>query len=443
MDEISALLFSVWSDEVGNGDPSLHHGNLYTTLLKSLGVYLPEVSSRAYVDDPRFDETTFVGPVFELAISQHSQEYFPELLGMTLFLEWEVLSLVPGSKRLDYFGIDSQFFRMHIGIDNASEGHGAQARRAVELYLDRILRESGPAAQQAHWKRIWRGFVAFATAGYDLFANVGPTLADGMSIEGEQANHPKTPAEKVAELMDRKKPYGSLNHIRAQLGAYRINDLFDDPPVFIGELENSPLITPGDPDNSRFLTYLTTFQGPMYKVFSSEDIVVWREWIEWLGREGDTQRPKSHINRAHAMRLLLAELRPLMIASSGHNLYRVPTMKDTDGRPIELAKLFKSSDIKTIMSVLSDPQNGWIIPYRPMDSALIVDLMRPAKAMGTALDRRSPKLFNQIGRMVVYEWIAAGCPLPDEPAPDTAKAIVTKRREPRLFVQQYGMGAVH
>lgn len=45
MDEVTSLLFGVWSDEVGNGDPSLHHGNLYTTLLKSLGVYLPEVSS--------------------------------------------------------------------------------------------------------------------------------------------------------------------------------------------------------------------------------------------------------------------------------------------------------------------------------------------------------------------------------------------------------------
>lgn len=362
---------------------------------------------------------------------------------MTLFLEWEVLSLVPGVKRADYFGIDSQFWRMHVGIDNATEGHGAMAKRAVELYLDNVLRESGAEAQQQHWKRIWRGFVAFATAGYDLFANVGPTLKDGMSIEGETALHTTTPADKVSALIRRKAPYGNLNHLSAQLGPYRLNDLFDDPSVFMDELANSPLISPGRPDESRFVNYLTTFKGPMYKVFSDADILVWREWIEWLGREGDTQRPKSHINRAHSMRIVLVELRSLMVASPGHRLYRVPSVKDAQGHPIQLVELFMSNDIKYVMSVLADPQNGWVVPFRPADSALIADLMRPAKAMGAALDQRLPQLFGQVARMIVYEWIAAGCPLPDEAPPDATKAVPTKRREPRLFVQQYGMGAVH
>ena len=36
-------------------------------------------------------------------ISQHSEAFFPELIGMALFLEWEVLSLVPSIRRLDIF----------------------------------------------------------------------------------------------------------------------------------------------------------------------------------------------------------------------------------------------------------------------------------------------------------------------------------------------------
>ncbi|EUC12344.1 LodA/GoxA family CTQ-dependent oxidase [Paraburkholderia hospita] len=443
MNEVTALLFAVWGDEVGNGDPSLHHGNLYTTLLRGLGVYLPEVSSRAYADDERFSESTFVSPVFELAISLHSQEFFPELLGMTLYLEWEVLSLVRGAKALDYFGIDSQFFRMHIGIDNATEGHGAKAKRAVQIYLDGVLRDGGPVAQQDHWKRIWRGFVAFATAGFDLFANIGPTLQDGMSVESENARHANTPADKVAALIERKATYGALNHLRAQLGQYRINDLFDDPLVFMAELSSSPLVTPGRPDESRFLTYLTTFQGPMYKVFSDQEILLWREWIEWLGLEGTTSRPRSHITRGSAMEIVIAELRALMIAARGHQLYKVPTLKDVRGHQLQLAELFKSPDVKEIMRILADPENGWVVPYRPAESVLVVDLMRPGKPMGAALDRRIPELFNQVARMVVYEWIAAGCPIPGEAMPPADKAVVTRKRQPRLFVQQYGMGAVH
>lgn len=438
MDEVTSLLFEVWSDEVGNGDRSLHHGNLYTALLKSLGLYVPEITSRAYVDDPRIDESSFVAPVFQLAISQHSEEFFPEIIGMTLFLEWEVLSLVPRVKRRDYFGIDSQFWRMHVGIDNATEGHGAKAKRAAGLYLDEVLKESGPDAQQNHWKRIWRGFVAFGTAGYDLFSN-----ADGLTVENEERNHPSTPANRVAEIMSRKLPFGSLNHLRNRLGLYRINDLFDDPSLFLEELANSPWIEPGRPDDSRFLSYLTTFEGPMYKVFSKEDLTTWREWVEWLGREGDTLRPKRHITRAEAMMILLAELRQLMIATQGHRLYHVPTIKNADGNAIELAELFKSSDIKEIMRALRNPQNGWVVPFRPAESALIVDLMRPGRRMGVALDRRMPQLFGEVGRMTVYEWIAAGCPVPGDPPPDPSRTVAPKRRKRRLFMQQYGMGAVH
>ena len=69
--------------------------------------------------------------------------------------------------------------------------------------------------------------------------------------------------------------------------------------------------------------------------------------------------------------------------------------------------------------------------------------MQPARTMGSALDRRLPRLFGMVGRMVAYEWIAAGCPMPGEPVPDASRTIVPRRREAKLFVQQYGMGAVH
>ena len=57
---------------------------------------------------------------------------------------------------------------MHVGIDNAVDGHGAKARNAVNVYLDNVLKESGREAMQREWKRIWTGFVAFATAGIQL-----------------------------------------------------------------------------------------------------------------------------------------------------------------------------------------------------------------------------------------------------------------------------------
>ena len=109
-DEVRGFLFDVWSDEFGNGNPALHHGNLYTTFLRNLNITLPEVTSREYADYNGFSDSDFATPVFELAISQNSDRYFPEILGMTLFLEWEVLSLASGIKRYDYHGVPSENF---------------------------------------------------------------------------------------------------------------------------------------------------------------------------------------------------------------------------------------------------------------------------------------------------------------------------------------------
>lgn len=48
---------------------------------------------------------------------------------------------------------------------------------------------------------------------------------------------------------------------------HRINDLFDTPELFLEELAHSPWVVPGDPDNSRLINYLTTFQGRSKSVF--------------------------------------------------------------------------------------------------------------------------------------------------------------------------------
>ncbi len=64
---------------------------------------------------------------------------------MTLFLEWEVLSLQTGVMLNDCLGIDTQFWRMHVGIDNATNGHGAKARDAIIMYLDKVREEGAKA----------------------------------------------------------------------------------------------------------------------------------------------------------------------------------------------------------------------------------------------------------------------------------------------------------
>lgn len=125
-DEIDALLFSTWADEAGDGSPDKNHANLYTRLLESLGIELPPLNSRAYAFNPAFLDSAFTAPLFQLVISQFTRTFYPEILGMTLQLEWEVLSLWPTIKLFEDFKVDPHFYTMHVGIDNASSG---QAQR--------------------------------------------------------------------------------------------------------------------------------------------------------------------------------------------------------------------------------------------------------------------------------------------------------------------------
>jgi hypothetical protein len=289
---------------------------------------------------------------------------------------------------------------------------------------------------QSEWKRIWRGFVAFATAGYDFEAN-----KDGQDDLSIARRHPTTPEARLADLITRKAKYGSLNHLENRLGAHRLNDLFDRPDVFIQELASSPWVVPGNPDDSRLLTYLTTFEGPMFKVFDDKDLALFREWILWLGREGDTRGPKRFLGKADSMLILLSELRELAQGSDGHRRYRLAT---AGNEMSTIAALFEKGDMKAVMRAIADPKNGWVVPFDPGASGLIVDQARGSKPMGVALDRRFASIANQMGREVVIRWIEAGCPIPGEGAAPKASTPRQARWNGRvLFVQTLGPGAVH
>src|SRR5262249_12036518 len=104
LDDVRGLLYSICMDELGDGEISKNHCNIYRDLCHSVGYYPPPIESREFAFDRRFLDSAFLIPAFELAISQFTEEYYPEILGMTLQLEWEVVELKPTRDLLEYFG---------------------------------------------------------------------------------------------------------------------------------------------------------------------------------------------------------------------------------------------------------------------------------------------------------------------------------------------------
>jgi len=106
---------------------------------------------------------------------------------------------------------------------------------------------------QRLWRRIWTGYVAFATTG-----TLGQDLRNLLK---QRVENPQTPQDKVRDIMYSKKQYGSLNHGERRLGANLINDLFEDPDAFMQALIDNNYIVPGSISASSFFRRSTSVDG--------------------------------------------------------------------------------------------------------------------------------------------------------------------------------------
>ena len=407
IDRVTANIFSIWMDEMGDGNVNQNHSNLYTQLLEKVGIHLDPIYTKAYANNPDMLESAYTVPMYQMAISQFTQTFYPEILGMTLNLEWEVLLLKRTIKLFKKFELDAHFYELHVGIDNAANGHGAKAREAVELFLDEALARGGDAEVQRLWRRIWTGYVAFATTG-----TVGQDLIEMLQ---KRKDSPSTPADKVVKMMQRKKPYGSLNHDGRHLGQQFINDLFENPDAFMKALIDNGYIVPGSISESSFFEAIS-FEGPMYKVFTDEEIQIWEDWVVYLGQQACPQPPET--DPAKLMIMLVDNLRELQTGTPGHEANEL-TGPDPD-HPGEIitqtvAKWFAAPAI-TFLSVLSDPANPWIVKGSSASSKFITVLLGSDNRMSRAFDRIGQNTGGKTWRQIATDWIDKGCPLPSVPA---------------------------
>ncbi|MGF7212773.1 hypothetical protein GGE65_007408 [Skermanella aerolata] len=409
--EIQGYLFEVWSDEIGNGDPAQNHANIYTDLLHSAGIYLPPLASRAYADNPEIWDSSFSSPTYQSAVAQFPETYFPELLGMTLYLEWEAIFLPAMVKLYDYHGFNSLFYRLHVAIDNPVNGHGAKARDAVSRYLDHVREESGEQEMQEHWRRIWNGYLAFKFIGggdWQYYFTNPPTLE-----------------ERVVAMLEQKRHFAQLNHGPRRLGPNFINDWFDEIPDFLNQLIQSDLISPGDAKNSRILDTMS-FTGPMLKVFSPREKELLAEWINSL--------PPAPLGGALdpglAMRVLVSEFSargigvPDHLAFTLNGTYIDPAEPDRERQASKpISWWFQLDQPERFMAALSDPANGWIIPGDIDGSRFVRELLSAPRRMARFLIQTMPEIGNKSARQVIIEWIAAKCPIPTGPLSRSMEAI--------------------
>jgi len=445
--KIQANLFSIWDDEAGNGVTSQNHPNVYDALLRSQNIYLPPITTREFIEQD-FLLGAFTGAVFQLAVGNFPQAFFPELLGMTLYLEWEATPTLTAAVRMyARRGINPLFYRLHVAIDNVSEGHGALAKEAVKLYLEQKREEGGAKAVQEHWQRIRNGYITWATLGA-----FGTRFTErALVIERKQINISADPAKKecwpdfkayyrqqMIRLIERKAPIAKDVHQGVSIGGQALSALFDDPEALLNALEKHNYVDPDRPRDSRLLK-LTEFNGPMYKVFTERDKSVVLDWIESLRL---TERPcydplpdtPAPTELPEKVAKLIADRATEAMGAHGGIM-----MTEPDGRSVPLSSLFERP-VDLMRALIT---NGWIVPREEGRSMFFTRILSNGGPMDGVL--------NEAEKETVRAWINAGAELPSEDSKAselfvsgaTPQSESAATQAPLSLRHLIGMGAVH
>ncbi len=425
MDDVQSLIYSVSMDERGDGVVSMNHCNIYRDLCHSIGYYPQPIESREFAYDPRFLDSAFTVPAFQLAISEFTESYYPEILGMTLMLEWEVVQLKQTRDSMIYTGLDPHFYVMHIGIDNAVNGHGQRARDAIMLYLQNMRVAGGDVAVQAAWRRIWNGYVAFSTIG--TFGN------DLLNLIAAPVD---LRAQMIA-MIEGKANFGSRNHQNHMVGPSRIDEWFSNPPMFLDALAEHGYIIPGDWNNSRMLQLMSFETGPMFRVFTDDEIQLWADYTNSLGQPKPEPSPPP--SPARAMAAVIDQLRPVQRGVAGH----VQNFMADENGLVHTIDWWFTQPTHSIMRALASPMNQLIKPGDPANSRFLMQLIAPTGPMGAAFGQPAKAPGSGSCRDVVHAWILAGCPMISDKPFTLRLGTPRDKRARHPTGKVLGMGNVH
>ena len=166
--EICKILFGIYCDEIGNGQLEQNHPYIFQQLLDSLSIQVPSVYSAEFIKHSGFINSAFDLPTYMLALSCHPTAFFPELLGLNMAIELSGLgkSYMHLVDEWNYWGIDPSIANLHITIDNYASGHTFLAKKAVQLYMDDVLKRTGDVkVLDKYWRRIYSGYASLRFVG--------------------------------------------------------------------------------------------------------------------------------------------------------------------------------------------------------------------------------------------------------------------------------------
>ena len=269
-EQLSAM--ALLADDVGAGNAHRGRADAFRNIAQRYGAGLATMPPHEFSQDRWINEQMFRLPGTLLAFSRRSDEFKSELIGCDLALRelgllsaWSFAAKALNSK---------EWIRLDMAVEQTP---GSLPEDKTPLAVSRAIAQK-LTHDESQKKKV----------------NFGSELFLALYDQWDQMLHDLTiasldPQLSMALLLQNKSRVASAYHKSYKLEGQTLQDWFNEaqnsPLPLLEALGRSRLIRKGEPNCSRLTNQLLDFGGPMFRIFSDNEVVVIRNWISDLDKD--------------------------------------------------------------------------------------------------------------------------------------------------------------
>ncbi|MFD3970887.1 iron-containing redox enzyme family protein [Streptomyces cyaneofuscatus] len=267
-DPLVLRILALYASDVGAGHPAASRGSACLELLRRLRLAENAAPAARLTGDQRIPDGAFRLPALLLAMSRRPDDFRGEILGADLCLR--AVGLLPALELVrEVLPTEADWATLDPG--RRREGEGPSPVERCRAAVDALVEGEGERGGDA----VRSGF-RWMLAGLRDWS-------DALHAELVAAGDP---AFDMAELMRLRSREGAVYHHQFLLEgkplARWLAECRTDPGPLLDVLARSKLVKPGRSGASSLVRGLVGERGPMFRVFSPEDLTVIRRWIDSL-----------------------------------------------------------------------------------------------------------------------------------------------------------------
>ncbi|MCJ1677457.1 iron-containing redox enzyme family protein [Streptomyces sp. APSN-46.1] len=268
-DEVHLRILALFADDIGVGGPRSSRYDAFKVLATQYGRPELAVDADELAAERPIRDHMFALPATLFAISRRSDEFAPLIAGIDLVMRsvgmlpcWEALRASEGAP--------AEWARLDLARSTGATDISAP------LDVSRGVAEKFCATGEAARRQVELG----AAWTLDALRSWNELLLD----EARAALHPQRAMEQLIRERARE---GAVYHQNFRMGGGdTLSELLEraksDPGPLLKELAATRMVKPGNAERSSLVNGLIGPKGPMFRVFSADDVEVISKWIDSL-----------------------------------------------------------------------------------------------------------------------------------------------------------------